>query len=114
MLRYGLAGWAERVLFTSLPLGTLCVNLTGAFLIGILWAVTESMTVPPVVRTFLFIGLLGGFTTFSTFALENFHLLREKEFLLAGVNILASNLIGIFLVFFGYFLVKFILKCISG
>jgi CrcB protein len=54
------------------------------------------------VRNFVFIGILGGYTTFSTFGLENFHLFRAGEIKLALSNIRASNVLGIALVFIGF------------
>lgn len=78
------------------------VNLVGSFLIGLLWALSERVIMPPHLRTFLFIGVLGAFTTFSTYSLETAHLLREGEFGLALWNLMLSNGLGIILVLVGF------------
>jgi len=86
------------------------VNLAGSFLIGLLWGFFEYEDMSPNARNFIFIGILGGFTTFSTFALENMHLFRDGEIKLAFANILASNIFGILLVFAGFFISKYIIN----
>jgi fluoride exporter len=89
---------------SSFPWGTLSVNLIGSFLIGFLWGMFESVIVSQNARILIFIGLLGSFTTFSTFSLESFHLVRDGEYGLFIANILSSFVLGILLVFAGYFL----------
>jgi CrcB protein len=110
LLRYSLSGLTHRMFDSIFPWGTLVVNLFGSFLIGTLWGFFEIENFSPNMRNFLFIGLLGGFTTFSTFALENFNLFRDGEIKLLVSNILASNIAGIILVFSGYFLSKYIIN----
>lgn len=110
LLRYSLSGYTYRFFDSIFPWGTLFVNLTGSFAIGTLWGFFEIENMSPNVRNFIFIGLLGGFTTFSTFALENFNLFRDGEIKLLMLNILASNVIGIMLVFGGYSLTKCIIN----
>lgn len=110
LLRYSLSGYTYRFFDSMFPWGTLFVNLTGSFAIGTLWGFFEIENLSPNVRNFIFIGLLGGFTTFSTFALENFNLFRDGEIKLLMLNILASNVIGIMLVFGGYSLTKYIIN----
>lgn len=110
LLRYSLSGYTYRFFDSMFPWGTLFVNLTGSFAIGTLWGFFEIENLSPNVRNFIFIGLLGGFTTFSTFALENFNLFRDGEIKLLMLNILASNVIGIMLVFGGYSLTKCIIN----
>lgn len=110
LLRYSLSGYTYRFFDSMFPWGTLFVNLTGSFAIGTLWGFFEIENMSPNVRNFIFIGLLGGFTTFSTFALENFNLFRDGEIKLLMLNILASNVIGIMLVFGGYSLTKYIIN----
>ena len=101
VLRYGVAGVVQNCMVSMYPWGTLAVNLIGSFLAGLLWALAEYTYLPPQFKTFMFIGILGGFTTFSTYMLETFHLMREGEYYLALGNILLSNLLGIVLVFSG-------------
>ncbi len=87
----------------NFPLGTLTVNLVGAFLIGLFFAVlVEKITLSPEARAMLITGLLGGLTTFSTFSYESVSLLREGEFFLFLVYVLGTNLLGIALTLFGY------------
>ena len=107
-MRYGVSGLAYRMLGVGFPWGTLCVNLTGSLLIGFLWGMFESVPVSQNFRTLLFIGILGSFTTFSTFSIESFHLFRNNEYGLVAINITASFLLGIALAFAGYFMSRYI------
>ena len=106
LLRYGISGLPHRYTDTIFPLGTLGVNLIGALLIGILWGTFERVDIAPDVRTFLFIGILGAFTTFSTYSLESMNLLRDGEIKLALLNILANNAGCIALVFIGFIIAR--------
>jgi len=109
LLRYTISGYTYRYLDGFLPWGTLVVNLLGCFAIGFLWNVFENFAYSPNTRTLIFIGILGAFTTFSTFGLESFNLFKEGEIKFAILNILVSNLGGIALVFIGYFISKYLL-----
>jgi len=84
------------------PYGTMCVNLTGCFVIGVfsLLAETRGMLTAET-RLFLFIGLLGSFTTFSTFGHETFNLIREGRPVLAGMNASAHLILGLLCVWLG-------------
>ena len=85
------------------PYGTLGVNLLGAFLIGLLGGYADNLEMfSPKVRLFLFIGLLGGFTTFSTFGYETIALIRDREIIAAFANVGLHVLLGLFLVYLGY------------
>lgn len=106
LTRYAASGLVHRMTDTLFPLGTLIVNSTGSLLIGIVWAFLENSGLPGYIRTFLFIGFFGGFTTFSTFSLETLNLVRDNEIRLAAMNILANNIIGIVFVFAGFFLTR--------
>ncbi|MBN1494080.1 MAG: fluoride efflux transporter CrcB [Candidatus Omnitrophica bacterium] len=108
LLRYWASGLAHRIGGSSFPWGTLSVNLIGSFLIGFLWGMFESVIVPRNTRILIFIGLLGSFTTFSTFTLESFNLIRDGEYGLFLANIVSSFTLGIALVFAGYFLSRFL------
>lgn len=87
------------------PVGTLTVNLAGCLFAGLLGGLAfRHGFFSAQERVFLFTGLLGGFTTFSAFGLETFHLLRQSEFLLAAIYALGSVLAGLGLVGIGFWL----------
>lgn len=83
--RYGVAGWLTRGNF---PWGTFAVNFTGTFLLALLFFYGLGRGyIGPDLRTFLYVGVFGGYTTFSTFGLETATLLRSGQRLLAAVNV---------------------------
>lgn len=100
--RYICSGLDYRWSNGVFPVSTLLVNLLGSLAIGFLWGMFERAAVSPNARLFVMIGVLGGFTTFSTFALENFNLIRDGELKIALWNIGLSNVVGIALVFVGF------------
>ena len=108
--RYGLGGLAYRLFGSVFPWGTLAVNLRGSLVIGFLWAAFERGEIGPNMRLFLFIGILGGFTTFSSYTLETFNLFRENETRLAITNMLVSNIVGVAAVFVGFAIFRYIVK----
>jgi len=84
------------------PIGTLIVNLLGCFIIGILAGFSEKGFLEPVnARLFLFVGLLGGFTTFSAFSIETLNLIRQHQWRTAATYLTLSNVGGIALAFLG-------------
>src|SRR5262249_58706703 len=103
VLRYAVGGWAQRVSSAgAFPAGTLVVNLTGCVAIGVISELAESRgVVSPEVRTFLVVGILGAYTTFSAFANESLNLVRDGVIWIAWVNIMASVLAGLFAVWGG-------------
>ncbi len=112
ILRYSLSGLTYKLSNGVFPWGTLAVNLAGSFFIGILWGIFEIEHLSSNVRNFVFIGILGGFTTFSTFALENFNLFRDGEIKLALTNVFVSNILGIALVFLGFLIARYIVNLV--
>jgi CrcB protein len=112
VLRYSISGFTYRLANGMFPWGTLAVNLAGSFLIGLLWGVFEVQNISSHFRTFLFVGILGGFTTFSTFALESLTLMRDGEIKLALSNVLVSNILGILLVLAGFLASRYIINLI--
>src|ERR687890_1680745 len=102
LCRYWLSGAVARRYGESFPLGTLAVNLIGCFAAGLLFQVMqERQAVSETARAAVFVGLLGGFTTFSSYGLQTFTLLRDGQFGLAALNVVASNLAGLLLVWAG-------------
>ena len=107
LCRYWLSGLVARHYGETFPWGTLVVNVVGCFLAGSLfYLMEERFLVSPMLRTIVLIGLLGGFTTFSSFSLQTFTLLREGEFALAALNVTLSNLLGLVMLWAGYSLAK--------
>jgi CrcB protein len=110
LCRYGLSGLVATRFGETFPTGTLLVNIIGCFLAGFLfYPLHERFLVSELVRTALMIGFLGGFTTFSSFGLQTFTLLKDGEPFFALMNVIASNLVGLFSVWAGYALSKFAL-----
>jgi CrcB protein len=105
-LRYGLFLVIQRLAGSAFPVGTLIINLLGSLLIGYLWSLFEEVHFVREWRLFLFTGLLGGFTTFSTFTREAVQLLQTGAWKAAIFYILASNILGVACVFCGYFLYR--------
>ena len=84
------------------PLGTFIINITGALMIGFLSVyLTESIDAAPAVKLFLITGLLGGYTTFSTFTLEGFKLMENGQYLKAFYYIGGTNIIGFLFIWLG-------------
>jgi CrcB protein len=108
----GLGGIFRYLLGTTLqklagagifPIGTFCVNLLGCFLIGFLAHLADSKGMfPREQRLFIFVGLLGGFTTFSSFGHETVQLIKDGYFLYASFNALFQVLFGLTCVWLGY------------
>jgi len=104
LLRYGMGGAVQR-LFPSatFPFGTLAVNLAGCLCIGCLAGLSDSRELFGAdTRAFLFIGVLGGFTTFSSFGYETFALMRDGDGLRALTNVAVHVVLGLACVWLGY------------
>lgn len=99
--RYLLGGWIADRFGPVFPLGTLVINVSGSFVIGIvLTLVGERLVAPAWVRPLVAIGFLGSYTTFSTFSYETLALARDGSWLAAGANVVASvgaSLVGVYL-----------------
>jgi CrcB protein len=93
--RYVLAVWIGQRWGRSFPLGTFVINVTGSFLIGLLMTLmAERFTENPQWRLLLVVGFLGAYTTFSTFEFETGALLKDGEWLYAGLNVIGSVFVG--------------------
>lgn len=102
--RYAFAGLVYRTCGTGFPWGTLAVNLTGCFLIGLFAALSEvKFALGPSARMFLMVGFCGAYTTFSTLIFETANLVRDGQDILALANILTSVLVGFLIFRLGFF-----------
>lgn len=104
LARYGLGGLVHRLLpGATFPYGTLAVNLLGCLLIGVMTGLADSRQLfRPEVRAFALIGILGGFTTFSTFGYETVAMLRDGSSVRAAANVGVHVVLGLGLVWLGY------------
>ncbi len=109
VLRYLMSGWVYSLWGSNFPYGTLSVNIVGSFIIGFFLTLAEDkFLVTPDIRVFVAIGIVGGFTTFSTFSFETFKLLKNGSFLIGGLNIVVSITIGLIAVWLGSILAALI------
>lgn len=110
VLRYGLSGLVHRAAGTGgFPYGTLAVNVTGCLAIGLLGGLAEVRQVAgPELRLFLLIGLLGGFTTFSTFGYETLALARDGDHVKALANAGLQLALGLGAVWIGFVLAEWL------
>jgi len=96
LLRYGIAGWTQRLGSSSFPVGTLAVNVIGCAALGFFASLfTGPVLIREEYRLAILVGLLGGFTTFSTFGYETITLTEDGQFGLAALNMLLSNGLGL-------------------
>jgi fluoride exporter len=92
--RYLFGGWAQRTLGAGFPYGTLIINAVGSFLLVIVMHLSlEVGAISPDARAILGTGVLGGFTTYSTFNYETFRLMQQGSFGVAGLY-LAATVVG--------------------
>ena len=104
--RYGLFLIVQRLAGPVFPVGTLTVNLLGSLIIGFFWSIFDTMRITNEMRLFLFTGLVGGFTTFSTFTRETAQMFKAGEWKSACAYVLLSNFLGIVMVFCGFLLAR--------
>jgi CrcB protein len=102
LLRYGLSGLVQKAFAGSFPFATLVVNVLGSFLIGVMWVLIERLSGAPNLRAFAVVGLLGAFTTFSTYSLEVLMLGRLGDMRSAILYLIASNTLCIAAVTIGF------------
>ena len=109
--RYLVGVWAGRMFGAGFPYGTLCVNILGCFLMGVvIEAAALKYSLSQEMRAFLTTGILGGFTTFSAFALDFAFLYERKASLLAAFYLGASVLGSILALFAGLWLMRAVLQ----
>jgi CrcB protein len=92
----------HRFFDTIFPIGTMTVNILGSFLIGFVYSLAErNNLIGPEMRMFLMVGFCGGFTTFSSFAFDQFNLLKDSGFLYLSFYVGGSVFLGLLAVYFG-------------
>ncbi|MDE2196381.1 MAG: fluoride efflux transporter CrcB [Gammaproteobacteria bacterium] len=105
--RLGLTQLISLVYQRNFPLATFVINILGCFLMGFLFFETlERVSMNPVLRTAMLTGVLGGFTTFSTFSMETLLLAEDGEFVKAGFYILLSVMVGLLAAFCGAYIAR--------
>lgn len=105
--RYWGSGVIARAMGETFPWGTLIVNVSGSLVIGFIATVSGPdgrFLIPPEARQFMMVGILGGYTTFSSFSLQTLSLARDGEWLLAGANIVGSVVLCLIAVWVGHML----------
>lgn len=108
--RYGIAIVAARLTDADFPFGTLTANLGGCLLIGVCWSFFDKIHISHEFRLFLFTGVFGGFTTFSTFARESVQFFKMGDILQGLSYVLLSNILGLAVVAAGFYLGERVLR----
>lgn len=106
--RYLITLFIQNKLLSTFPYGTLCVNILGCFLIGVIYGLSERGNVSPAWRLFLATGIMGGFTTFSSFSNETVSMLRDAEYVAAFSYVAYSLILGLAATFGGISLIKYL------
>lgn len=102
--RYWFGSWIQQKWGSDFPMGTFLVNITGAFVLGLLMSFIlerSELSYTPAIRLFFAVGFLGAYTTFSTLEYETLALTESGSFLLAAVNAVGSLIVGFFAVWLG-------------
>jgi CrcB protein len=103
ILRYAVQGWVQRFSGSLFPVGTLAVNITACFAIGLLGGLFAGpQLMREEYRIGLTVGVLGGYSTFSTFGMETFNLANDGEYAFAALNMVLSCAVGLAAVWLGY------------
>lgn len=106
-LRYWVSDWAALRWGSHFPFGTLLINISGSFMLGLIMAmISEHYVMDPRLRLVLTIGFLGSYTTFSTYAFESISLLQQGQGWLAFFNLFGSSLLGGFFALCGIWIGK--------
>lgn len=110
--RYLISKNIQGLFNTMYPFGTLFVNASGSFLIGFLFFFFENIIIANDIKSFLTIGFLGAYTTFSTYSLETVNFLREGEIKAGLANIFVSNIVCLVMVIAGMICSRLIFKAL--
>lgn len=105
--RYYIANIVHLIFPSYFPFGTLIVNFSGSFLLGIIiFYFDERFIIDPYLKIFLTIGFCGGYTTFSTFSYETLALLKNSEFLLAFANVAVNVFLSLFGIYLSFIIAR--------
>jgi len=107
--RYLLSDAVQSRMLTSFPYGTITVNLLGCFIIGIIYALSETANLAPEYRILIATGFCGGFTTFSSFSFESLTLLQDNQYLYATLYAGLSLVLGLLAAFLGVILIRYLI-----
>ena len=103
LARFSVLQITPKIFQTIFPIGTLTVNLSGCFLIGLVSGIlnTKFITIDEDLKNYITIGFLGGFTTFSSFSQDFFNLIHSSNYLLAFIYIFISVFLGLLMFYLG-------------
>lgn len=103
LTRYWMGGAVQRLAGGSFPVGTFAINVSGCFAFGLFWALAvERFNVSGELRMIVLLGFMGAFTTFSSFLFETLELMKDSEWLLAALNMIGQNVVGLAGLFLGW------------
>ena len=106
-LRFTISPQIDKLFNSNFPFGIFVVNIMGCFFIGLLISLFENkLMLSENLKIFLIIGFLGSLTTFSTFALDNFNLVNQRNFYFLFLNLILTNVVGLVMVFLGIRAIK--------
>jgi CrcB protein len=107
LIRYYLAGWIQPAWWPGFPFGIFVVNITGGLAMGLITALAAlKLQLTPELRAFLTTGILGGYTTFSTFSLDSALLIERGAYGQAAVYVVGSAILSILAIFVGFWLIR--------
>jgi CrcB protein len=107
LIRYYVASWIQPAWWPGFPFGIFVVNITGGLVMGLLTALMAlKLNVSPEMRAFLTTGILGGYTTFSTFSLDSALLIERGAWGQAALYVIGSAVLSILAIFVGFWAVR--------
>jgi CrcB protein len=106
--RYLIGGWLASLLGPDFPWGTVFVNVTGSFVIGVVLILVQGGALPAGARPFVAVGILGGYTTFSTYSYETLELITDGNYGVAVINVFVQLVLGLIGVYLGVVLGRLI------